>query len=97
MDNENNTKSIEAILKLVIKSNKLEKGIHQLDVTDAWKQVMGNGVWTYTSSLKLANGNLTVFLKSAALREELSYGTEKIVTMLNQYLKKELVKKVRLL
>ncbi len=97
MDNENNTKSIKDIMQLVMKKNKLEKGIEELDVTDAWKQVMGNGVWTYTSSLKLVNGNLTVFLKSAALREELSYGTEKIITMLNQYLKKEIVQKVRLM
>jgi hypothetical protein len=71
--------------------------MQELDVTDAWKEVMGSGVWTYTSSIKLNKGNLTVYLKSSALREELSYGKEKIVTMLNQYLKQEIVKKIRLI
>jgi hypothetical protein len=57
---------------------------------------MGSGVWTYTSSIKLNKGNLTVYLKSSALREELSYGKDKIATLLNQYLKQNIVKNVRL-
>lgn len=97
MSNDYNTQSIKDLMQQVLKKNKLEKGMQELDVTEAWKQVMGNGVWTYTSSLKLRNGSLIVYLKSAALREELSYGKEKIILMLNQYLKEEIVKKVQLL
>lgn len=97
MSNDFNTKSIKELMQQVLKKNKLEKGMQQLDVTDAWKQVMGNGVWTYTSSIKLRNGVLVVYLKSAALREELSYGREKIITMINEYLKEEIVKKIQLL
>lgn len=97
MSNDYNTQSIKDLMQQVLKKNKLEKGMQELDVTEAWKQVMGNGVWTYTSSLKLRNGSLIVYLKSAALREELSYGKEKIILMLNQHLKEEIVKKVQLL
>jgi len=97
MSNDYNLQSIKDIMQKVLKQNKLDKGMQQLDVTEAWKQVMGNGVWTYTSSIKLSNGNLTICLKSAALREELSYEKEKIVTMLNEFLKKEMIKKIRLL
>jgi hypothetical protein len=97
MDNQYNTKSIKEIMQKVLKKNKLEKGMLQIEVTKAWKDVMGNGVWTYTSSVKLNNGHLNVSLKSSALREELSYGTDKIVKMLNEYLKKEVIKKIRLL
>jgi len=96
MTGDYNLHSIKDLMKQVLKKNKLENGMQKLDVTKAWKEVMGNGVWTYTSSIKLNNGNLTVYLKSSALREELSYGKDKIVTMLNQYLKQEIVKNVRL-
>ncbi|MCF6350482.1 MAG: DUF721 domain-containing protein [Flavobacteriaceae bacterium] len=97
MSNDYNLQSIKDIMQDVLRKNKLENGMQELDVTNAWKQVMGKGVWTYTLSIKLNKGNLTVYLKSSALREELNYGKEKIVTMLNQYLKQKIVKKIRLI
>jgi predicted nucleic acid-binding Zn ribbon protein len=97
MTNNHNTQSIKDLMLQVLKKNKLEAGMQQLDVTDAWKQVMGNGVWTYTSSIKLNNSKLTVCLKSSALREELSYGKDKIVAMLNEQLGVTIVKKIILL
>jgi hypothetical protein len=97
MANNYNTKSIKDLMQKVLKKNKLETGMQQIDVTDAWKQVMGNGVWTYTSSIKLNNGKLIVCLKSSALREELSYGKDKIIAMLNDQLGTVLVKKIILL
>ena len=44
--------------------------------------------------LNLKNGTLYIKLKSSALREELSYGKEKIIKLLNEKLKKDLIKKI---
>ena len=55
---------------------------------------MKNGVANYTTDINLKNGTLYVKLKSSVLREELSYGKEKIVKLLNEKLKKNLIKKI---
>ena len=54
---------------------------------------MGNGVNNYTTNILLKQETLYVQLSSSVLREELSYGKEKIITMLNEHLGKELIKK----
>ncbi len=91
-----NFTSIKDLMDKVLQKNKLSQGINQLDVVDAWRKVMGEGVWTYTTKVQLVKGNLSVSLRSSAIREELSYRKEEIISMLNSYLKEELVKKIRL-
>ena len=73
------------VLSEIIKINKLESGLNQVSVIDAWKNLMGNGVNNYTSNVALRHGTLYVELTSAVLREELSYGKDKIIKMINDY------------
>ena len=80
----------------VLHKNKLEQGINQLQITEAWRKVMGEGVWTYATKVILVKGTLSISLRSSTIREELSYRKDDIITMLNTSLKKELVKKIRL-
>jgi len=77
-----------------LKENKLQKGMDKVDAQDAWAKLMGNGVNNYTKSVELKGEVLYVSLTSSVLREELSYGKTKIITMLNEELGRELVKKV---
>ena len=55
---------------------------------------MGNGVNNYTTDVKLERDTLYIQLSSSVLREELSYGKEKIIKMLNDELGKEIIKKL---
>jgi hypothetical protein len=77
-----------------IKANKLEKGIDKVNAKEAWAKLMGNGVNNYTTAIELRNDVLFVSLSSSVLREELSLGKSKIITMLNEELGKDLVKKL---
>ena len=86
--------SIKELMQEVFKENKLEKGMQQLSVKDAWEKLMGKGIVSYTNSVELQGSTLVVKLRSSVLREELSYGKEKIITMLNEELGKELITKV---
>ena len=90
----NNQSAIGDILNEIIKNNKLEPGLNEVSVVDAWKNLMGNGVNNYTRNVTLRNGILYVELTSAVLREELSYGKDKILKMINDELGKEVVKNV---
>jgi len=90
------SKSIKELIGAFIKENNLTKGFAQIRVKEAWQQVMGNGVQSYTTSIKFQNEVLIVHLSSSVLREELSYGTDKIIKMMNEALGEMLIKKVRL-
>jgi hypothetical protein len=87
----NEESSIQDILKQFIHVNKLDAGMDKIDVEQAWINLMGNGVNNYTEEIVLKKSTLYVKLSSAVLRNELSYGKEKIIKMINEELKKEVV------
>ena len=87
----NEENSIADVLKQFIVQNKLESGIDVVNVREAWQNVMGNGVNNYTTEIQLKGSTLYVALSSAVLREELSYGKDKIIKMINEEVQKELV------
>lgn len=83
--------SLKDVLKNFISQNKLETGIDKVDVKEAWLKMMGNGVGNYTEAVELKNNTLYVKLTSSVLREELSYGKEKIIAMINEEMGKDLI------
>ncbi len=91
---ENNHLSLADALKAFINNNKLDKGLDKVNVEQAWQKLMGNGVNNYTTDIYFKADTLYVKLSSSVLREELSYGKEKIITLINEELGKDLVKKL---
>jgi hypothetical protein len=87
----NEESPISDVLKQFISQNKLEAGMDVVNVREAWKNLMGNGVNNYTTEIQLKGSVLYVALSSAVLREELSYGKDKIITMINEELRKDLI------
>ncbi len=85
---------LNEILKDFVSDNNLQKGLDKVAVRDVWEKVMGPAITKYTQNIKLERNTLFVQLTSSVLREELSYGKEKIITNLNEELGKELIKKL---
>ena len=90
----NDNQSIQDVLKEFVSSNNLQNGLDKVDVRDAWSSLMGNGVNNYTTAIELKHETLYVQLSSSVLREELSYGKEKIIAMLNEAIGKNVIKKL---
>lgn len=90
----NNQSTVGDVLKQIIEVNKLQGGMDQIDVKDAWRNLMGNGVNTYTKNVILKGSTLYVELTSAVLREELSHGKSKIIKMINEELRRDVVRDV---
>jgi predicted nucleic acid-binding Zn ribbon protein len=93
---ENNSFSIEDLMQLFIKENNLTKGIQKIKIEETWNKMMGQGVATHTTSVKLQNKTLVIHLTSSVLREELSYGKDKIVKMMNEEIGEEVISKLML-
>ncbi len=83
---DNNTNKLRDLIPQMLQENKLKKGMDQIYVKETWAEVMGQGVANYTESVSLKNQTVFVKLSSAALREELQYGQDKIVKMLDEAL-----------
>jgi hypothetical protein len=90
----NNENTVGEVLKFIIKDNRLTGGMNQISVKEAWQSLMGNGVNSYTKNVVLKGTILYVELSSAVLREELSFGKAKIIAMLNEELRQELIKEI---
>lgn len=90
----NESNSLNDVLKAFVRENSLEKGMDKIDVRNAWINLMGKGVNTYTTQIELKRETLYVSLSSSVLRQELAFGKEKIVTMINEELGKDIVKTI---
>ncbi|MEN9876122.1 MAG: hypothetical protein RLZZ529_1119 [Bacteroidota bacterium] len=91
---QSNQSTVGDVLKQIIQTNKLQPGMDQIDVKEAWQNLMGNGVNSYTKNIALRGSTLYVELSSSVLREELSHGKSKIIAMINEELQREVIKDV---
>jgi|TARA_B100001559_G_scaffold280681_1_gene253837 hypothetical protein len=89
-----NNSEIKNLLNIFLKKNKLERGLLDLEVKKVWHELMENGVSNYTSDVSLKNKTLYIKLTSPALKEELSYGKEKLVKLINERFEKTIVEKI---
>lgn len=89
-----NEEGIANVLQTVIEANNWQSGMDKVNVAEAWKNLMGNGVNAYTKDVILKGGTLYVALTSSVLRDELSYGKDKIMKLLNDDLGRAVVTNV---
>ena len=83
-------------MKGFIKENNLSKGMQKIKIEETWFKMMGPGVATHTTSVKFQNKTLIIQLKSSVLREELSYGKDKIIKMMNEEIGDDVISKLLL-
>lgn len=85
------------LLQLFRQVNNLDDGLNEFDVYNTWKQVLGPGIRSYTLDMMFKRGVLYVKLSSSIVRDDLSHGKNKIIQMLNEDLKKEIIKDIKFL
>ena len=89
------SKSLTNVIGNIIdSSNKLNSGLNNIKVQNLWREVMGNNVNSYTNEIVLKKNTLYVNLSSSVLRQELSFGKQKIIDLLNKELGKTVIKKI---
>ena len=91
---KHNIKSLGDAIKEFIHEHKLEEKIDEIKVVEEWKKIMGHNVSILTQSIALKNGKLTVILKSSVLRSELQMSKQKVITIINSYFGRSVVKEI---
>ena len=87
-------KPLQDVLREITGQKKLAKGLNELRVQQLWREIAGKNVMQYTQSTHLRGKTLHIKLSSAPLREELSYGKEKILKHMNDALGFEAIQKI---
>ena len=89
-----NNIEIKNLIDIFLRENKLEKGLLNIELKKAWFELMDNGVANYTTDVNLRNKTLYIKLSSPALKEELSYGKEKLIKLINDKFNKTVIEKI---
>ena len=91
---KSNQQSIRSVIKRVLKNQKLEGRLQELDVLNNCEEVLGKNLMKYISNLSFREGILVIKMKSAVVRNELSYQKNEILKKINQKTAKEIVKEI---
>ena len=91
---KSNQQSIRAVIKRLLKNQKLEGRLKELDVLNNCEEVLGKNLMKYISNLSFRDGILVIKIRSAVVRNELSYQKNEILKKINQKTAKEIVKEI---
>lgn len=79
----NNAEPIGKLIQSYLRQESLESPLNEHRLINAWFEVLGTTIASYTRDLFIKNQVLYVHLTSAALRQELMMGRELLVRNLN--------------
>ena len=90
----NNTKNVGDIIRKLMRNPKLADRLDELDALEVWKELIGKQLQNYITEARMIKGSLFIKVKSAPLRNELSYKKTDLIKKINTKLRKEVVKEI---
>ena len=90
----NNTNNVGDIIRKLMKNPKLADRLDELDALEVWKELIGKQLQKYITDARMVKGSLLIKVKSAPLRNELSYKKTNLIKQINTKLGKEVVKEI---
>ncbi len=91
---KSNEHTLKEVLQAMVEAYRLKPKLHQTKVKSIWEKVMGATISRYTTDIKVRNKKLYLNISSAPLRQELTYGREKIKKMINEEIGEEYIEEV---
>lgn len=80
-----NETPLKDILERWMKAHGLEKRMKQMDVIEAWPELMGTAVAHRTTEIRISNTKLIVKMDSSVMRDELAHGKAVIIQRINEF------------
>ena len=89
-----NNQSLKNVLKDLVETYRLKSKLNETRIYNIWEEAMGPMIANYTKEIKIRKNKLYLTIESAPLRQELSFGKEKIKKLLNAELGEDFIKEV---
>lgn len=86
-----NNRKVGDIIRKLMKNPKLSEKLDKLEAIDAWNELIGKQLSKYITDQKINKGILYVKLKSAVVRNELSYKKSEFINQINKKVGKQLL------
>lgn len=93
---ENHVMSLGDAIKLYLKNNQIEDKTDIQRVILEWEKLMGKPIAQNTEKVWFHDGILYIKIQSPVWRNELQLAKQKIISLINKKLRRELVKEVRI-
>ncbi|NRB51708.1 MAG: DUF721 domain-containing protein [Saprospiraceae bacterium] len=94
MKEATNQVSLKEALKEMLEVYRLKAKLNQTKINAVWSKLMGSSINKYTREIKLRRNKLYITIESASLRQELSYGKDKIIKIINEELGENYIEEV---
>ena len=91
-----NSQPLKDVIERLLKTYKIDGRLAELDAIAAWEKVMGPAIAKRTQNIYVRNSVLHVELTSASLRKELSFSKARILELLNEAAKQDVLKGIEL-
>mgnify|MGYP003451361203 CR=1 FL=1 len=88
MDERKRTKEgapLKDLIDKLMKAYRLDGKMKEMEIVQAWPELMGIAVSNRTRSIKITNGVLHLQMDSAVMRDELQRGKQIIIERVNQF------------
>ena len=79
-----NEAPLKEVLDRWLKAYGYDGKMKEMDVLEAWPEMMGTAVANRTSEIYIKNKKLFLKMDSSVMREELSYGKDVIIQRVNE-------------
>lgn len=94
---KSNDDSLGNLLVKVIELNGMKEKFTEFKIKKFWNQTMGEKIASLTSSIFIKNNRLFIQISSSSLKQELSFGKEKIKKIINEMLREDYIVEVTML
>ncbi len=91
---QNNEQTLKDILKGFVKTRPIRDKYVLTKIKKIWQANLGSTITSYTSDIRFNKGTLTIVVTSSPLRQELQFGKEKLMNLLNDSLGEPLIKQI---
>lgn len=89
-----NEAPLKEVIDKLLKAYRLDGKMKELDVLNAWPEMMGIAVANRTKELLIRDKVLIVRMDSSVMRDELQHGKQVIIQRVNEYAGFEIIRDV---
>jgi hypothetical protein len=94
MRRKSNEQTIQEVLKELVDSKPMKSKLTEVNLVNAWEQLVGPLIAKHTKKIYLSKGKLFLHIESPALKNELTYSRGKLIELVNQFAGEALIDEV---
>lgn len=83
--------SIGDAIKLLMEKSGWAPKVNELRMRQEWEEITGKTISKYTRNISLNGTVLTIYSDVAALKQELYFGKQQLITTINEYFQEKVV------